>query len=377
MEPFSPFTYARRNFRKVLPTVIILTFVVVLVVVVLSTLGGLRDSMLIYTREFDVWTLVFPKRETRLPRTLLDAVAAHPAAERVIPSRNCFVRVKTLIGPMPFNLRAVRKEDLEYLLGKVDARLLEGRLPRPGTSEVALHRNIMQANAWSLGQEFGIDVDEEDWMPGRFKVVGVLEGSTPIGVCSFEYLNSPLQYAFSAKLWERVIVVARPGRIAELNAFLREQKEVKIYDKARAVDDVVEGFDRILLVTRFISILLIAVVSVVVGLLHNLFFAQRMDEFAILLAIGHTPGRLVRLVVGECVALMGLAWALGLGLGLGLFEAFRAYVLAPRGIPIPFAQPGPLGVSLALPALALLFAVVTVTGRLRALDPVTIIERRG
>jgi len=377
MDPLSPWTYGRRNVRKILPTVIILTFVVMLVVVILSTLSGLRESTLVYTREFDEWTLVFPKRDTRLPKPLIEEIAAHPATERVIDSRNCFVRVKTLIGPMPFNLRAVRREEMDYLMKRVGARLKEGTLPKPGTSEVALHENIMKANGWSLGREFGIDVDEEDWMPGRFKVVGVLDGPTPLGVCSFEFLNNPLQYAFSAKLWERLVVVAKPGRTAELNAYLRTLKDIKVYDRTRAVDDVVQGFDRIILVFRFISIVLIAVVSLVVGLINNIFFAQRIDEFAVLLAIGHTKRRLFRMVWGETALMMALSWILGVALGLAIFAGFRGLVLLPRGIPVPFWHAGPLLVSIALPLVAQIFAVVTVLGRLRKLDPVSIIERRG
>ena len=275
MDPLSPWTYGRRNVRKVLPALIILTFVVLLVFVILSTLGGLRESMLVYTREF------------------------------------------------------------------------------------------------------GVDVDEEDWMLGRFKVVGILEGPVPVGVCSFEFLNNPIQYAFSAKLWEREIVVAKPGRISELNAFLRTLKDVKVYDKTRAVEDVTQGFDRIILVFRFISILLIIVVSFVVGLINNIFFAQRVDEFAVLMAIGHPQRRVFRMVSGETAGLMALSWSLGIALGTAVFAGFRAIVMEPRGIPLPMWQPGPLLISLVLPLVAQAFAVVTVLGRLRRLDPVTIIERRG
>jgi len=377
MDPLSPWTYGRRNVRKVLPALIMLTFVVMLVFVILSTLGGLRESMLVYTGEFDAWTLVFPKKDTRLPKTLLQEIGAHPAVERMIDSRNCFVRVKTLIGPMPFNLRAGRRGENEFLLERVNARLREGRMPESGTNEVAIHENIMKANGWSLGREFGVDVDEEDWMLGRFKVVGILRGPVPVGVCSFEYLNSPLQYAFSAKLWEREIVVAKPGRTAELNAFLRTLKDVKVYDKARAVDDVTQGFDRIILVFRFISILLIIVVSFVVGLINNIFFAQRIDEFAVLMAIGLTQRRIFRMVTGETAGLMTLSWTLGLALGLAVFHAFCALVMEPRGIPLPLWQPAPFLISLTLPVVAQVFAVVTVLGKFRRLDPVTIIERRG
>ena len=102
MEPLSPFTYARRNARKILPTVIILTFVVTLVVSILTTIAGLKDSMLIYAREFDHWTIAFPKNDTRLRPETVAAIADHPAAERVIPSRHAFVKVKSLVGPLPF-----------------------------------------------------------------------------------------------------------------------------------------------------------------------------------------------------------------------------------------------------------------------------------
>src|SRR6185295_15675759 len=129
MDPLSPLLYGRRNVRKVLPAVIILTFVVMLVIVILSTLGGLRSSMLVYTLEFDEWSLVFPKKDTRIPKPLLEEIAKHPAVERLMDSRNCFVRVKTLIGPMPFNLRAGRREENDYMLARVGATIKEGRLP--------------------------------------------------------------------------------------------------------------------------------------------------------------------------------------------------------------------------------------------------------
>jgi len=377
MDPLSPWTYGRRNFRKILPTLIILTFVVTLVVVILTTLAGLKASTLVYTREFDHWTVLFPKKDTRISKETREALATHPDVERLLDSRNCFMRVRTLIGPVPYHLRAARADEMEFLMARCEARVREGRLPKPGTSEVALHENLMRANDWQLGAEFGMEVSEDDWMPGRFRVVGVLEGPTPLGLASFEYLNNPLVYAFSAKLWERLIVVPRAGRVAPVNAFVRELKDVKSWDKARAVDEVSQGFDRIILIFKFISALLIVVVSVTVGLIHNIFFGQRMDEFAILLAIGHTKRRLFGTVTMETAAIMAVSWAAGVALAFAVLWAFRAAVLLPRGIPLPVAQPLAVILSLSLPLVAQVFASWTVIGRLRRLDPVSIIERRG
>lgn len=377
MDPLSPWTYARRNARKILPTIVILTFVVALVVVILTLLSGLKDSTLLYTREFDRWSVLFPKKDTRVPPEAREKILAHPAVERLVDSRNCFMRVKTLIGPVPYQLRAAKAAEMPYLMELAGATLASGRLPAPGTSEVALHDNLMKANGWVLGREFGMEVDDKDWMPGRFKVVGTLDGPTPMGLASAEYLSNPLMYAFSAKLWERILVVAKPGRTAEMNAWLRGLPDVKVYDKSQAVEDVSEGFDRILLILNFVSVTLIVVVSVVVGMIQAIFFGERMGEFAILLAIGHPRRRLLRKVSLETAGLMGLSWLAGSGLALATLAAFRASVLAPMGVDIPLFQPAAAAVSLSLPVVAHLFATVTVTRRLRALDPVTIIERRG
>ena len=379
MDPLSPWTYARRNARKILPTLVILTFVVALVLLILTLLAGLRDSTLVYAREFDLWSVVLPKKDTRIAKELRDRIAAHPAVERVLDSRNAVMVIETLVGKIPYHLRAVRPEEMGFLLDTARDRLKEGSLPRPGTNEVALHENLMKANGWTLERnpEFGMDVNDDDWMPGRFRVVGVLEGPTPLALCSYEYLNNPLLYSFSAKLWERIVVVAKPGRLEEMNAWLRTLPDLRVWDRRRALDEISETFDRLLLVFNFVSFSLIAVVAIVVGMIHSIFFAQRMDEFAILLAIGHARSRLLRKVGLETAGIMAVSWAAGAALALAAFALFRSLYLLPRGIPIPFLQPFALGISLALPAVAYVFASLTVNGRLRRLDPVTIIERRG
>ncbi len=377
MDPLSPWTYARRNVRKILPTLVILTFVVALVLVILTLLSGLKDSMLVYVREFEFWTVLLPKKETRIPKEVAETIAAHPSVERVVESRNAVMVIKTLVGKIPYHLRAVRPDEMGMLLDRAGNRLKEGTLPRAGSNEVALHENLMKANGWERGREFGMDVSDDDWMPGRFRVVGVLEGPTPMALCSYEYLDNPLLYSFSAKLWERLVVVARPGRTDEMNAFLRGLPELRVWDRKRALDEISETFDRLLLILNFVSFALIAVVAVVVGMIHNIFFAQRIDEFAILLAIGHTRRRLLRKVTLETAAIMTVSWAAGAAIAFLALELFRTLYLAPRGVPIPLVQAGALGVSLALPGVAFLFAAWTVNGRLRRLDPVTIIERRG
>ena len=193
---------------------------------------------------------------------------------------------------------------------------------------------------------------------------------------SIEFLDSPL-YRYAPKLWERVMVAPKEGRMAELNRFAKTLDDAKVWDKERAGREVMQSFDRILLILNFISAVLITVIAVVVGLIHNIFFAQRMDEFAVLLAIGYTKRTLFRKVVAETAGIMCLSWASGLALGITLMAMFRTVVLEPRGIYLPLVQAMAIWISASLPLVAILFAGATVFGHLKRLDPVTIIERRG
>ncbi len=252
-----------------------------------------------------------------------------------------------------------------------------GRLPAPESNEVVMHEWLMAANGWTVGQEFGIDVNEDDWMPGRFKIVGVLSGPAPMGFASHEFMSNDARYSFAPKLWERLLVVAKPGREAEMNAFLRTLKTAKAFDEARAIEEVEESFENIEVVAQVISVLLMLVVALVVGLLNNIFFAQRIDEFAVLLALGWRRGRLLRKVLGESAVIATVSWGVGIIWSLAIMAALDRWVLAPRGIFIPVVHAVPIAFSGLLPFVAMLFGGVTVFRRLGGLDPIVIIERRG
>lgn len=185
----------------------------------------------------------------------------------------------------------------------------------------------------------------------------------------------------------RVFTVVLPKKQATISkeerAAIRSHPAVervttaKAFDESRAIDEVNESFDQIMFMTQIISVLIMLVVALVVGLLNNIFFAQRIDEFAVLLALGWRRGRLVRKVLGESLVIAFASWLGGLGLALGLMEAITWLLLEPRGIFIPVLHGPPIGLSLLLPAVAMVFSGVTVFRRLTTLDPIVIIERRG
>jgi len=375
--PLAIRTYVFRNVKRILPAFIIITFVVALVVLIPTILRGLKSSALRYAREYQNYSVVIPSTRSSLTDKERKDIKAHATVERLIDSLNCMIRLKTLVGSFGYPLRGVTQEDMAYLMQRAELRLLDGHLPTPGTNEVALHEWLLRSNGWRIGSKFGIAVDDDDWMPGQFVIVGVLAGDAPMGFASYEYLSNDDLYKFAPKLWERSLVVSKPGSLAAMNVYLRSVEGLKVYDESKAIGDVDAAFDRLVRISDFISFTLVLVVALVVGLLNNLFFSQRVDEFAVLLALGWSRRQLLWKVVGEANVIALGGWLLGVGVGLTVTWVFGSKVLAPRGIDIPLTQFLPLAASVALPLIAMFFSGTTVYRRLGRLDPVGIIERRG
>jgi ABC-type antimicrobial peptide transport system permease subunit len=100
--------------------------------------------------------------------------------------------------------------------------------------------------------------------------------------------------------------------------------------------------------------------------------ARRRGEFAVRCALGATPGRVLRLVLGEGTRLI----ALGLVIGIpGIYMAGRVI----RGILVevsPYDAPTLVAVGIGLVAIALL-ACYLAARRVTAIEPSTLLREEG
>ena len=127
----------------------------------------------------------------------------------------------------------------------------------------------------------------------------------------------------------------------------------------------------------FITFSVALVVAFVIALLNVIAFQVRLDEFGMLLAIGHTRWRLVRKLAVEAAVVAAAGWVVGLAVGLlGVYIYDRVY-LSPRGILVDVVDATPLLFSLMVPILSTLTAAVAIARRLHRMDPVAVIQRRG
>lgn len=374
-------TFLLRSPRRVLPVALIHALVTALLVAVITPTNLFERTAETYIRPLEHFTIVTPQLKNTFDAELLARLDANPHMEKRLQAKMLWIDTPSILGELSSPLLALNTADQEELIERMGLRLDRGRLPSPGSPGATLHGDILRARGLEIGDEFGRIVNREDRTPGRFEVVGVLEGGPRVGILDFGYASIPdfvlaRQPAFQ-------VIYGREGAKVESDAFLRGasneagNKVFRVVDAAWARAIMHRNLKSLPLFVGFITGAVAVIVALVTSLLTVIAFQARTDEFALYLAVGHRRGRLVRKLFAETTATALLGWVAGLALGVAVVATYDALVLAPKALVMDVIDPRPFLFSLMVPVLSALVSTVAVAVKLHRMDPVAVIQRRG
>ncbi len=374
-------TYLLRNPRRVLPVALVQALVTALLVAVITPTNLFERTAETYTRPLEFLTIVTPQLRHDFDEDLLARLDANPHLEKRLQAKMLWIDTPSILGDLSSPLLALKTSDQEELLERMGLRLTRGHLPRPGSPGAALHVDILKARGIDLGAEFGRMVNRDDHTPGRFEVVGALEGGPRVGILDLGYASIP-DFVL-ARLPAFQVIYARDGEKEESDRYLREETSDAGNQVFRVVDEswaralMRRNLKSLPLFIGFITGAVAVIVALVTSLLSVIAFQARTDEFALYLAVGHRRARLVRKLCVETTAIALLGWAVGLGLGVAVVATYDALVLAPKALVMDVIDPRPFVFSLMVPVLSALVSTVAVAVKLHRMDPVAVIQRRG
>jgi ABC-type antimicrobial peptide transport system permease subunit len=315
------------------------------------------------------------------PQPGLDKLVADSAriAGTVFVKRDAYsnLDINMLAGNAQFDLYGLDQPGMGQLLALYGDRLVTGRLPKADANEIAVSEEIARSRRVWIGGKVGNTVDELDRLPDTFTVVGIIRGPTRLGVIPLDYMTE--HYLFERR-YQGLIVVPQPGH----EQAVHDQVQQLIGDSAfrmfdwpyikGKIDSLIANLDTI---NRFLILLVTIVLALVVGLLNNLFFRQRMNEFGLLAAVGYSRWGLILRVAWESLGVTLAAWIVGVGLGVAVLSWFNASFMVPHGLLMNIFDWNVLALhTLPIPLMVFLFGMGTVAWQLLRLDPISIIERR-
>jgi ABC-type antimicrobial peptide transport system permease subunit len=288
------------------------------------------------------------------------------------------------MGRFPFVVLGVTPENREYLMGRIGTKLIEGRMPAEGMPEAVLSEPIANNKHIKVGDIIAGPTDEGgiSGSPVPVRCVGILKGPVWIAFstksfCDQTFLTTPRTTLFTTK---------RPDDLFAVNTELMPVKDkthgklnpakVNLLSYQNLVAELRDSLSSMYLIMAVVNGTVIFVIALMSGMLSNIYFSQRIAEFAVLAAIGYQRARLVRRVVVETLLLNLAGWALGALVTVVFLTYFKTAVFEPRGLIIDPRDLYAYKWTLPIPFTITIFAVTTIAARLMRFDPVTIIERR-
>lgn len=308
---------------------------------------------------------------------LVDDAQRIPGTSLVRQDAYSNLDINLLAGYAQFDLYGVDQSGMQRLLSLYGDRVIAGRLPKANANEIVLSEEIARGRGVWLGGSVGNKINELDQLPDAFTVVGIVRGPVRIGMIPLDYMTQ--HYLFERR-YQGLVVVPRAGQEQEVHDQLQRligNSAFRLFDwpyiKAK-IDSLIQNLDAI---NRFLILLVTLVLSLVVGLLNNLFFRQRMNEFGLLAAVGYSRWGLIGRVALESFGVTLAAWLVGVGTGVVVLSWFNASFIVPHGLLMNVFDWNVLALhTLPIPLMVFLFGMGTVGWQLLRLDPIAIIERR-
>jgi ABC-type antimicrobial peptide transport system permease subunit len=285
--------------------------------------------------------------------------------------------INMLAGNAQFDLYGLDQAGMTQLLSLYGDQVVSGRLPSANANEIALSEEIARSRHVWIGGKVGNALDELDRLPDTFTVVGIIRGPTRLGLIPLDYLTQ--HYLFERR-YQGLVVVPQAGHeqaVHDQVQLLIGNSAFRIFDwpyiKGK-IDSLIANLDTI---NRFLILLVTIVLALVVGLLNNLFFRQRMNEFGLLAAVGYSRWGLIMRVAWESLGVTVAAWIIGVGFGVAVLGWFNTIFMLPHGLLMNIFDWNVLALhTLPIPLMVFLFGMGTVAWQLLRLDPISIIERR-
>lgn len=311
-----------------------------------------------------------------LDETLLNDIKSNDSVESVIPWVFRYTNFNIAIGGNDgARIFTVKHNDMLTMMSRLELTLKEGRLPEPGSREIAIHYLLAKNKNLKIGDKIGSNIDKEEALPGERTIVGLIGGKNIVSFDSLETWLKDNEVTFEYMLG--MIILPKSGKEQDLNRYLDSLHlpglEVRTFNSINM--QYSSNIENIKIILTFIDILILVIVSFCTGFLCYVYFSQRRCEFGLLNAIGYSKQQVINRAFGEISGMNAIGFAAGIVLSLLAGSIISGVSYAPRGQILQAWNLDYLMRAACIPLFVTVFSIVPVWRMLNKLDPISIIER--
>ena len=257
------------------------------------------------------------------------------------------------IAIMPENL-----SDLDEIFTRSELQMIEGSFPREGYNEIIVHESIMINRELSIGDVFFSGLTVSGYFSGTAK--------TAFGLTSDNGLANDF------------LILPSQGNLHLLNLEIDslDDEEWVIFSYSQSLAAFEDEFSRMISIL-FINLSLISLsISIALGALAYTMYNGRLNEFAMLNALGYRKNEIGKLIFFETAIIVGFSWVLGYLFSLIALLIFDVSFFRGLGQSALFFSPEAILLSIAIIIFIMFCAAIPALRRLFKSDLVSILERR-
>lgn len=376
MRPLSVFNYNRNNKMKFLSSIVSVAVAVSFLYILITFVKSTENSIYRTILNFKDYSMCLPySREKGISQSLIAKIEKNKTIDKIIPVRKYGIKYVIPYEDTATKLLAIKNEDMNYLLSKNHDNILQGRLPKDGKNEIAVHYYEAKNQKIKLGDVIGkkscriYDVD------GEYKVVGIIGGENLVSILSANDDSMPNYKNSGEANLNGFIAFPKSKDINEMNKFLEAISKKQI--TAETLNNLNYEFNELKASLGMLNALIIAsifLMVVTVGSSRYIQFFNRKEELGILNAIGYSKRKILKRALIEVFEINGLSYLLGLAIGIGISFLNKKYVLEASGsVGVVFDLKAFI-VGLYIPLFTALFTIVPINIIISKLDPINMIE---
>lgn len=295
--------------------------------------------------------------------------------ERTVVCRANTAMVDSIVGKWPFVVFGFEQEDMRYYVQKTGGAEMEGRYPEPGAPEAVISRPVATNLGLALGGELLGPDQQDSYSPFSVRVVGIVESDEWIMFIPIEYhrlyhfppVDVLLVFTHNLVDQQRLDTWA-------LKTFKGERARLYAFQDLETQTEA--SFKTLYTILNVVIGSLVVVITVMMGMLMNIYQAQRTQEFGLLQALGYGKRVILGRVLSEIVIVLAGSWLLGVLIAFGLLVLVKVQLFDPRAYVIDPMDYRAYLYSTPVPVMIFLVAALDFSLRLKKFDPVGVVERR-
>lgn len=377
LRPLSASTYLLRNASKAVPLTLVIILAVMLVAGIVSLMNSIPLSIRTIYNYAQEMVVIGPRGDpTQTPRLEKILMSETPVPlERTMLVRSSMTQVKSIVGKWPFAVTGMTPDDLKFMLKRQGVQDVTGRLPNVGKPEVVISEPVSRNLGLKIGSVLQSPENNDSYSAQPVKVVGIAQTKRWL-------MLGDRQYQMDNHFPPIDIILAfahSPKEQSELDHWV-----VKRFKKEKASlfafhileKDTQDMFKILYKILNVVIGTLVIVITVMMGMLINIYQGQRLVEYGLLQALGYTKRSLFLRTLKETLILIAFGWLLGVVAAYGLLKFAEAALTYPSAFALDTTDPLAYGYTLPIPLSIVSVAVYTVVSRFRNFDPVSVVERR-